>query len=252
VPKPREVDESADASYHHLLSSHWKAPLGIGGGHHAFEKRRPLELKGIGLVDVYKPTKMSYVNVVPPVPGVAAGLPEAVSRVERLLKQVVEDQEKAPYSGLGGVICVNGPVGCGCHDLVEHVVQWALTEGWAALKSNVDVDERGSTPRLVSAWTQGMEDSVGSSVWHKRMGGAIRDSIQKPFLAPGNMFGFLTGSKPNPDRRESAFAGALRRGSRRVSSKTDGSHRSSTTSQGSNDRRGSGDRRHRADSRGSG
>ena len=66
------------------------------------------------------------------------------------------------------------------------------------------------------------------------------------------MFGFLTGSKPNPDRRESAFAGALRRGSRRVSSKTDGSHRSSTTSQGSNDRRGSGDRRQRADSRGSG
>ena len=75
---------------------------------------------------------------------------------------------------------------------------------------------------------------------------------EKPFLAPGNMFGFLTGSKPNPDRRESAFAGALRRGSRRVSSKTDGSHRSSTTSQGSNDRRGSGDRRQRADSRGSG
>ena len=32
----------------------------------------------------------------------------------------------------------------------------------------------------------------------------------------------------------------------------DGSHRSSTTSQGSNDRRGSGDRRQRADSRGSG
>ena len=95
-----------------------------------------------------------------------------------------------------------------------------------------------------------MEDSVGSSVWHKRMGGAIRDSVQKPFLAPGHMFGFLTGSKPNPDRRESAFAGALRRGSRRVSSKTDGSHRSSTTSTGS-DRRGSGDRRHRADSRAS-
>ena len=60
----------------------------------------------------------------------------------------------------------------------------------------------------------------------------------------------MTGSKPNPDRRESAFAGALRRGSRRVSSKTDGSHRSSTTSTGS-DRRGSGDRRHRADSRAS-
>ena len=72
----------------------------------------------------------------------------------------------------------------------------------------------------------------------------------KVVVAPGHMFGFLTGSKPNPDRRESAFAGALRRGSRRVSSKTDGSHRSSTTSTGS-DRRGSGDRRHRADSRAS-
>lgn len=85
--------------------------------------------------------------------------------------------------------------------------------------------------------------------WSKRMGGAIRDSIQKPFLAPGNVFGFLTGSKPNPDRRESAFAGALRRGSRRVSSKTDASHRSSTTSQGS-DRRGSGDTRRGSNSPG--
>ena len=157
------------------------------------------------------------------------------------------------------------------HDLGESVAQQVRTTNlsvmrgyrniYDAIGGSDEVDEenktpperrRGSTPRLVSAWTQGMEDSVGSSVWHKRMGGAIRDSIQKPFLAPGNMFGFLTGSKPNPDRRESAFAGALRRGSRRVPSKTDGSHRSSTTSQGSNDRRGSGDRRHRADSRGSG
>ena len=154
------------------------------------------------------------------------------------------------------------------HDLGESVAQQVRTTNlsvmrgyrniYDAIGGSDEVDEnktppqrrRGSTPRLVSAWTQGMEDSVGSSVWHKRMGGAIRDSIQKPFLAPGHMFGFLTGSKPNPDRRESAFAGALRRGSRRVSSKTDGSHRSSTTSTGS-DRRGSGDRRHRADSRAS-
>ena len=92
-------------------------------------------------------------------------MPEAVARVERLLKQVVEDQEKAPYSGLGGVICVNGPVGCGCHDLVEHVVQWACTEGWAALKSNVDVDEeegRGWSSSLAFAkkWVTGVEKAA--------------------------------------------------------------------------------------------